>query len=87
MTIAKENILRYVIFASCFCLSLFFVITLLSVCLVAGRSGLAITLVTPFDVSLFQAVEAHIGDLFNFADNLYCGKRQSPKARKPWGVF
>jgi len=37
-----------------------------SVCLVAGRSGLAITLVTPFDISLFQAVEAHIGKFFLF---------------------
>jgi len=38
----------------------------MSVCLclwvVVGRSGLAITLVTPFDVSLFQAVETHIGN-------------------------
>jgi len=31
--------------------------------LLKGRSGLAITLVTPFDISLFQAVETHIGNL------------------------
>jgi len=35
-----------------------------SVCMETGRTGLAITLVTPFDISLFQAVEAHIGNLF-----------------------
>jgi len=36
-----------------------------SVSVLAGRTGLAITLVTPFDISLFQAVEAHIGNIFN----------------------
>jgi len=40
-----------------------------SVCVVEGRSGLAITLVTPFDISLFQAVEAHIGKLFNIVNS------------------
>jgi len=43
------------------CLSVYLYVSV-SLCVVVGRSGLAITLVTPFDIGLFQAVESHIGN-------------------------
>jgi len=33
---------------------------------ITGRSGLAITLVTPFDITPFHAVETHIGNFLSY---------------------